>query len=386
MLVTRSRPAGTTTSNAVDSSQHDAELQPERILVVADDLFIRTSLSSPLRMAGHTVSVVASEREAMARLCAPQEVDLVLCGLDGTAGDRILDHVKSRYPGIPVIVISGIYHPEVVNDSLRRGAYDYLPKPVEEAMLQKTVDRALEFRRRIRQDIGYRLSLEDEVRRRTEMLEQTFSHLRGTQDIVFELLIESLTLRGVEEDLHSQRVSSYALSLAKGLNLSPAELGTISRAGFVHDIGNLAVPDALLRKSEPLTPEETEILQDHCWFGYKLLQRLRFASDLAEIVYCLHEHYDGTGYPRKLQGETIPLASRIVAVAEFLEDITTDSPRQKAIAFEEARAEIRSRSGGQFDPSVVQTYLSFSDKVWLGLRENIAARPREFLLDWKRAV
>lgn len=230
MLVTRSRPAGTTTSNAVDSSQHDAELQPERILVVADDLFIRTSLSSPLRMAGHTVSVVASEREAMARLCAPQEVDLVLCGLDGTAGDRILDHVKSRYPGIPVIVISGIYHPEVVNDSLRRGAYDYLPKPVEEAMLQKTVDRALEFRRRIRQDIGYRLSLEDEVRRRTEMLEQTFSHLRGTQDIVFELLIESLTLRGVEEDLHSQRVSSYALSLAKGLNLSPAELGTISRA------------------------------------------------------------------------------------------------------------------------------------------------------------
>lgn len=142
----------------------------------------------------------------------------------------------------------------------------------------------------------------------------------------------------------------------------------------------------MLRKSEPLTPEETEILQDHCWFGYKLLQRLRFASDLAEIVYCLHEHYDGTGYPRKLQGETIPLASRIVAVAEFLEDITTDSPRQKAIAFEEARAEIRSRSGGQFDPSVVQTYLSFSDKVWLDLRENIAARPREFLLDWKRAV
>ncbi len=386
MLVTRSRPAGTTTSNTLDSSQHDAELQPDRILVVADESFIRTSLSSPLRMAGHTVSAVAGEREAMARLCAPQEVDLVLCGLDGTSGDRILDHVKSLYPGIPVIVISGIYHPEVVNDALRRGAYDYLPKPVEEAMLQKTVDRALEFRRRIRQDIGYRQNLEDEVRRRTEMLEQTFSHLRGTQDIVLELLIESLTLRGVEEDLHSQRVSSYALSLAKGLNLSPAELGTISRAGFVHDIGNLAVPDALLRKSEPLTPEETEILQDHCWFGYKLLQRLRFASDLAEIVYCLHEHYDGTGYPRKLQGEIIPLASRIVAVAEFLEDITTDSPRQTAIAFEEARAEIRSRSGGQFDPSVVQTYLSFPDKVWLDLRENIAARPREFLLDWNRAV
>jgi cyclic di-GMP phosphodiesterase len=131
------------------------------------------------------------------------------------------------------------------------------------------------------------------------------------------------------------------------------------------------VPDNILRKPGPLTPEEWSIIKRHCEIGHAVLQRIPFLRDAAEIVLTHQERYDGSGYPNGLKGEEIPLGSRIFAIADTLDAMISDRPYRKALSLAEAHAEITKYSGSQFDPRAVEVFLSLSDKVWQELRENI---------------
>src|SRR5436853_6579301 len=139
---------------------------------------------------------------------------------------------------------------------------------------------------------------------------------------------------------HSKRVTAFTIAVARAMGLSGDRIRVIARGAFLHDIGKMAIPDAILRKPGALTHEETEIMREHCFRGYQMLRKIPFLAEAADIVYSHQERYDGTGYPRGLKGTEIPMGARIFSVADTLDAITSDRPYRAAQSVEAAREEI----------------------------------------------
>jgi len=171
---------------------------------------------------------------------------------------------------------------------------------------------------------------------------------------------------------HAQRVTFYALEMARRMGCSQEEIDSLERAARVHDIGKIGIPDAILLKPGRLTLEETEVMKAHVQIGYQIVSRLGFMAAAAEIVLTHHERWDGGGYPQGIRGDEIPLGTRIFSVADTLDAITSDRPYRRAAPYAVARAEIERESGRQFDPRVVQTFLSVPEEVWEEVRQDLA--------------
>jgi putative nucleotidyltransferase with HDIG domain len=163
------------------------------------------------------------------------------------------------------------------------------------------------------------------------------------------------------------------------MDLTPAEIRTVARGAFLHDVGKMAIPDAILLKPGKLDAEEQAVMRQHCARGYNMLRKIPFLAEAAEIVHSHQEHYDGSGYPRGLRGNDIPLGARIFAVADALDAITSDRPYRQAQPFAKARAEIKRCSGTQFDPRVVDVLMSMPDRLWADLRGEIVGETQRFL-------
>ena len=183
---------------------------------------------------------------------------------------------------------------------------------------------------------------------------------------------DALDLKTAETEGHSRRVTAYTIAIARKMGLSKEEISVIARGAFLHDIGKMAIPDDILLKPGKLTDDEMAIMREHCYRGYKIISRIPFLTESAEIVYSHHEHYDGLGYPRGLRGDEIPLGARLVAVANTLDAIISDRPYRPAQTVEAARREIELWSGRQFDPRIVKLFLEMPDNLWGDLRKDIA--------------
>jgi putative nucleotidyltransferase with HDIG domain len=180
-------------------------------------------------------------------------------------------------------------------------------------------------------------------------------------------------LKDAETEGHCQRVTAFCISIAKEKPVPASYLAILARAAFLHDIGKMAIPDSILRKPGPLNDDEKQIMRKHCEIGYNMLIRIPFLRDAAEIVLSHQEFFDGTGYPRNLKGEKIPLGARIFRVADALDAMISDQPYRRALPLSHAREEIRRCSGTQFDPKVVEVFLSIPEQHWLEVRENLAS-------------
>jgi len=164
---------------------------------------------------------------------------------------------------------------------------------------------------------------------------------------------------------HSRFVAAYSVLLTKALGIRDAPaLRCMERGAVLHDIGKICVPAAILNKVGPLTTIEREIIRDHPVLGYRMIEVFGFLKDAAEIVLCHHERFDGLGYPRGLAGEEIPPGARIFALADSLDAITSDRPYRMGRSFEEAFREIERSSGSQFDPQVVDGFMSVPRRTW----------------------
>ncbi len=164
---------------------------------------------------------------------------------------------------------------------------------------------------------------------------------------------------------HSRFVAVYSVLLAGALGIRDVHtLRCIERGALLHDIGKMGVPAAILNKVGPLTAVEREIIRDHPVIGYKMIEEFGFLKEAAEIVLCHHERFDGRGYPRGLAGEEIPLGARIFALADTLDAITSDRPYRRGKSFEAAFQEIERSSGSQFDPRIVDGFLSVPRRTW----------------------
>jgi putative nucleotidyltransferase with HDIG domain len=262
--------------------------------------------------------------------------------------------------------------------SIRNGAYDYLLKPFEREQLLATARRALENRRLKLENRTYQTNLETLVSARTEQLHRTMTNLERSYDITLEALGDALDLKDAETEGHSKRVTAFTIAIARAMGLSKDQIAVIARGAFLHDIGKMAIPDAILRKPGKLDPDELGIMREHCYRGFQLLKRIPFLGEASDIVYSHQEKFDGTGYPRGLKGEEIPLGARIFAVADTLDAITSDRPYRPAQTVKAAKEEIQRWSGRQFDPQVVDVFLSMPDNIWTDLRKEIDAQSSGF--------
>jgi len=189
--------------------------------------------------------------------------------------------------------------------------------------------------------------------------------LTETYDGTLEALVLALDARDHETRGHSFRVAQYVMTTARHLNVeeNSQEWVDMQRGALLHDVGKIGVPDYILHKPGPLTPEEWNDMKRHPHIGHEMLRDISFLSGAAEIVHCHHERFDGKGYPRGLAGDEVPLGARVFAVADAFDAMTSDRPYRKALPPEMAREEIVRHSGTQFDPEVVQAFLLVYDQI-----------------------
>jgi putative nucleotidyltransferase with HDIG domain len=189
-----------------------------------------------------------------------------------------------------------------------------------------------------------------------EDLQATNQELSQAYDATIEGWSRAMDLRDKETEGHTQRVTSLTLELARAMGMEEAQLIHIRRGALLHDIGKLGIPDHILFKPDPLTPEDVEILQKHPEFAYEMLAPIAYLKPALAIPYCHHEKWDGTGYPLGLKGEQIPLEARIFAVVDVWDALRSDRPYRKAWSKEEALDHIEEQAGIHFDPQVVELF------------------------------
>ncbi len=337
----------------------------ERILVVDDEEPIREIVTSMLTNAGYECKQAGSGLDAIAILETGEQFELMLSDLmmPELDGIGLLERTKERFPDMPVVMVTAVHDISVALAALRNGAYDYLLKPFERDQLLAMVRRALENRRLKLENRAYQTNLEALVSARTEQLRQAMTDLERSYDITLEALGDALDLKDAETEGHSKRVTAFTIAIARAMGLPSDKIRVIARGAFLHDIGKMAIPDAILRKPGALTPEEKEIMKEHCYRGYHILRKIPFLLEAAEIVYAHQEMYDGTGYPRNLKGEEIPLGARIFALADTLDAITSDRPYRAGRSVAVAREEINRCGGTQFDPQVVKVFMAMPETI-----------------------
>ncbi len=362
----------------------------ELILVLDDEDAVRQSLADTLLSAGYSVEQASSVETAIPRL-STRGLSLILTDLvmPGSNGMVLLEYARRNHPYIPVVMVTGVSDISVALEAIRLGAYDYLLKPFQRGQLLAVAARALEKRRLELENLTYKNELEALVKARTDLLDGTMSDLKRalsdreramselerSYDITLEALGNALDLKDAETEGHSKRVTAFTMAIAHALGLPDERRKVIGRGAFLHDIGKMAIPDAILRKPGRLTPPEQAIMREHCLLGYQMLKKIPFLHEPAEIVYSHQEHFDGSGYPRGLRGEQIHLGARVFSVADAFDAITSDRPYRAAQSMSSARREIEKNSGTQFDPNVVKVFLDISVEFWVMLREQINDPP-----------
>jgi len=352
----------------------------ERILVVDDEDAIREIVCSMLTAANYKTKQASSGLKALAMLDAGEEFelmlsDLMMADLDGIG---LLERTKESYPDMPVVMVTAVHDISVALAAIRNGAYDYLLKPFEREQLLATVRRALENRHLKMQNRDYQTGLERMVEARTEQLQKAMTDLERSYGMTLEALGGALDLKDAETEGHSRRVTVFTIAIARAMGLSKDQIDVIARGAFLHDIGKMAIPDAILRKPGKLNPDEVAIMREHCYHGYQILKKIPFLKEASEIVYAHQEHFDGSGYPRQLKGDEIPLGARIFSVADTLDAITSDRPYRAAQSITAAREEIKVWSGRQFDPEVVEVFISMPEQIWSGLRKDVDSQVNRF--------
>jgi len=280
-------------------------------------------------------------------------LDLQMPYMDGFTVMKQLQACIASSDFLPILVLTADITSEAKRRALSEGALDFLTKPFDATEVVLRIKNLLQTRSLHLQLQGQNQLLDQKVHERTAELE-------ATQLEILERLALAAEYRDDETGEHTRRVGEISAQIAQTLGWSAADVELIRRAASLHDVGKIAISDLILLKPGKLTPEEFEQMKAHTRLGAQMLSGGRFPLlQLAEqIALTHHERWDGTGY-LGLRGDSNPIAGRIVAVADVFDALISERPYKRAWSQEDALAEIRSQSGRQFDPQVVEAFLSW---------------------------
>lgn len=328
--------------------------RPARLLIVDDDEQNIRLLGRILDKAGYEHISSTTDSSEVVALQSRLKPDLILLDLHmhGKNGFEVLEEIvghNGRGEHIPVIMITADDTAETKRRAFALGAKDFVSKPFDSAEVLLRIRNHLETRflyQKLREQNSH---LEEMVSVRTKELEQS-------QLEVLERLAAAVEFRDDDTGNHTRRVAEVSAMLAQAIGLESTTVELIRQAAPLHDIGKVGIPDSILLKAGPLTAEEFETMKTHTVIGSRMLSKgrselVRFSQRIARSH---HEWWDGSGYPDRVSGQSIPLEARIVAVADFLDALTHERPYRPARGIEETLAEIKRRAGGHFDPTIVK--------------------------------
>jgi putative two-component system response regulator len=346
----------------------------ERILVVEDDPQDQKLLIRLLDRAGYKCSAAADASEAR-RLVAGEQFDLILADvkLPGESGLQLVQHAMAEYPGIAALMVTGMDDPALANTAIEIGTYGYIIKPFTGNEILIGVKNALCRRKLQIENAAQRETLEQIVHARTTAIERSAKRLKLSREETVRRLSRAVEYRDEETGGHTERMSAYCALLAGKLGL---DVESIRIASPMHDVGKVALPDHILLRPGALTTEEREEMERHTLIGHQILSGSGSALlELgATIALTHHEKWDGTGYPRRLAGNAIPLEGQVAAVADVFDALTSDRPYRQAFTIDRAVEIMQGERGGHFDPRLVDLFLENVDEV-VELRERYTPRP-----------
>lgn len=340
-----------------------------RILVVDDEDRNRRLLSAMLMPLGYQVFLAENGHDALAKIpeVRPDVIllDIMMPGLNGYDVARKVknDPELSR---IPVVMVTALSDVADRVKALDAGADDFLTKPVDAVELRARLKSLVKVKAYNDHMVNYQKELEAEVARRTDELRQAFERVKSASLDTILRLSRAAEYRDEDTGAHIKRMSNYASRIALAMRLTAEEAESILYAAPMHDIGKIGIPDRILLKPAALTDSEWIIMRRHTEIGAGILEGsdAAFIQLGAVIALSHHEKWDGTGYPKGLKGEDIPLAGRITAIADVFDALTSRRPyRNHDFTTEEARNYIEDGAGTHFDPSAVQAFVSCWDEI-----------------------
>ncbi len=366
----------------VDVGVHAHQLVLEssgRVLIVDDEPAARRIMEKLLVVDGFEV-LEAEHGQAALDVLSQGVVDVVLLdmrmpGIDGLeVCRRIRANPKTAHT--PILIVTASNDRDVRRQGKQAGADDFLCKPFDDIELLARVRTAARLNL-------YYSGLEQAVERKTAELNETIARLERVQEQLrasysesIERLARAAEFRDDETAQHLQRMSHYCYLLARRFGLDPYACEMLRVASPMHDVGKIGIPDHILLKPGRLSNAEYEIMKQHAEIGYRILSGSN--SDLlhmaAMIAWTHHEKWDGTGYPRCLKGESIPLEGRISAIADVFDALTSTRPYKRAWALDDALDLMRSGRGIHFDPKLLDLFFDSMDEV-LDIRQRFADGP-----------
>jgi putative two-component system response regulator len=325
----------------------------ENILIVDDEKTVRRSLNKALTMNGFNCDEAASADEAMETL-KHKQVDLVILDvmMPGTSGKELLPHLKKTYPDTAVVMATAVVEPETIVNCMKNGAHDYITKPFDVDQLLANIQTVLDKRK-----------LEINLKEKSQVLEGKVQEQAKELQTLFidavESLIGALEAKDKYTAGHSRRVTKIAVDIAQVLGMKGEQMENLRWAALLHDIGKIGIDPTVQNKPGMLTPSEYNYILTHCTIGPGIVQPL-VNDTISEAIRHHHDSYDGSGLNQTLKGEEIPLISRILAIADSFDAMTSDRPYRTAMPALKAFEEVKRCSGTQFDPAVVDAFLKTS--------------------------
>jgi putative two-component system response regulator len=346
------------------SAEHKDAAAAHSVLIVDDENGARDLMTRWLESGGYSVATAANAEEALSRLnVQPAAVALCDIRMPGHDGVWLAERIRQQFPETAVIMATGVHDADAAVQTLRQGVIDYLTKPFGKQRLREAVTRGLEFHHSAWDARLWRESLEQEMAIRRSRLINAVGGASIANDEAVDAMLSMLTLTDREAYAHAYRVAALSVSIARTLGVAEDQLAAIEHAGLLHDIGKLAIPEAILRKPAPLTAEEQALVRCHPMLATELIARVPYLEDAIPLVRDAHERMDGLGFPRGIHAAEASLGARIVCVADAYDTMTRPRVFRDAIGPREALLEVERCSGTQFDPVVVSAFRRVLDAL-----------------------